>query len=173
MTSQNSPEESRNFKPNREKEDEQFQTDIFRGRKFTLADAIAKEGGTFLKGESPVPKLEQAKATIHYFIDRNLSDISGALQAILQRWLDEDTIRVARNLETPLQALLELLDSLVNNSEMLYEFVRQVDVKWGELNDERPHFQRPHQPPHPEDEYTHESVRQQLLELRRRVEASF
>ncbi|MDC0834751.1 hypothetical protein POG22_17325 [Geitlerinema sp. CS-897] len=141
-------------------------------RKFTLADAIAKEGGTFLKGESPVPKLEQAKATIHYFIDRNLSDISGALQAILQRWLDEDTIRVARNLETPLQALLELLDSLVNNSEMLYEFVRQVDVKWGELNDERPHFQRPHQPPHPEDEYTHESVRQQLLELRRRVEAS-
>jgi hypothetical protein len=40
---------------------------------------------------------------------------------------------------------------------------------WGEMNDERPHFQRPGQPPHPDDEYTHESVYQQLVELSDRL----
>lgn len=45
------------------------------------------------------------------------------------------------------------------------EFVRQVDVRWGELYQERPMFQRPGQAPAPEDEYTDESVRQILTSL--------
>ena len=43
--------------------------------------------------------------------------------------------------------------------------MRQVDIKWGQMYGERPHFQQPGQPPHPDDEYTHESVRQDLLDL--------
>ncbi|MBO9999923.1 MAG: hypothetical protein J7641_13155 [Cyanobacteria bacterium SID2] len=138
---------------------------MLKGREFSLADVIGLEGGSFLKGESPVPKLEQAIAEIHNFIDRSLPDVSGVLQATLYRWVDEDVVRVSQNLDVPLQALLELLESIVDNSQLLYELVRQVDVKWGEMNSERPYFQHPEQAPHPNDEYTHESVRRQLVDL--------
>ena len=60
-----------------------IQREILSGRKFTIAEAIGREGGSFLKGESPVPKLAQAIAELQMFINQNLSDSSGALQAVL------------------------------------------------------------------------------------------
>ena len=72
---------------------------------------------------------------------------------------------VGQHLAHPLQALLGLLKSIVENPPILYELVRQVDMQWGQMNNERPYFQRPGQLPHPNDEYTHESVEQQLCEL--------
>jgi hypothetical protein len=62
-------------------------------------------------------------------------------------------------------ALNEILSTLLDNQDLLYEFVRQVDHKWGQLYGERPYFQQPGQLPHPEDEYTHESVRLKLMKL--------
>ncbi len=144
---------------------EEIQPDLLRSRKLTLADLIQREGGSFMKGESPVPFLVQIKTEINTFISRNLPDVPGALQAVLYRWVDEDIARISRNLDSPLKALLGLLESIVDNPTILYELVRQVDMKWGEMNDERPHFQRPGQLPHPDDEYTHESVDQQLRQL--------
>jgi hypothetical protein len=47
----------------------------------------------------------------------------------------------------------------LQNQAFLYELVRRVDVKWSQIYDERPYFQQPGQAPHPDDEYTHESVR--------------
>lgn len=138
--------------------------DILSGRRYSLAEAIGREGGSFLKGDSPVPKLVQAIAEIDFYIETELDD-SGALQEALQVWARNDTARVSRHLNEPLLALREIVEEIVANSYMLYEFVRQVDVKWGELNNERPHFQRPGQPPHPDDEYTHESVRSTLLQF--------
>jgi len=139
------------------------------GRKFSLAEAIAREGGSFLKGESLIPRLLQAKAEINLFIDRNLTDSSGALKAVLQALVATDDAHIGRHLSSPLDALREFLEMLVRTPQVVYELVRQVDVKWGQLSGERPHFQQPGQAPDPEDTYTHESVRQQLVTLLARL----
>ncbi|MEM9539156.1 MAG: hypothetical protein AAGA60_06545 [Cyanobacteria bacterium P01_E01_bin.42] len=141
-----------------------IQRDILSGRKYSLAEAIGREGGSFLKGESPVPRLAQAIAKLQMFVKQNLSDSSGALQAILYVDIETDS-RVSRYLDSPLIALDEILSSLLENQNLFYEFVNRVDRKWGQIYDERPYFQQPGQPPHPDDEYSHESVRSQLLEF--------
>ncbi|MGK7953422.1 MAG: hypothetical protein AB4368_32715 [Xenococcaceae cyanobacterium] len=41
-----------------------IQRAILSGRKFSLAEAIGREGGGFMKGDSPVPKLAQAIAEL-------------------------------------------------------------------------------------------------------------
>ena len=152
-------------KDERDKErDLAIQREILAGRKFSLAEAIGREGGGFLKGESPVPRLAQAIAELQMFINQNLSDSSGALQAVLYVWVKTDT-RVSQHLNSPLIALQEILTTLIDNHNLLYELVREVDQKWGQIYDERPYFQQPGQNPDPEDEYTHESVRLQLIQL--------
>ena len=145
-----------------------LQQDILDSRPFSIAEAIGREGGTFLKGESTVPKLVQVITAINTFIDRNLVDPDAALQAILHQWVKGDP-RVSQYKETPLVALEEILNSLLNNSNLLYELVRQVDIKWGQMYGERPYFQKPGQPPHPNDVYTHESVRRDLLDLQNKL----
>ncbi len=151
---------------NQEKErNKAIQMEILAGRKFSLAEAIGREGGDFLKGESPVPKLLQATTEINTFIATNLQDSSGALQAILQTWVTEDEAGVSQYLNSPLQALTQLLNKILNNSELLYELVKEVDFKWGQMYDERPYFQSPGQTPHPNDEYTHDSVEEKLRSL--------
>lgn len=145
--------------------DRELQRDILSGRKFSLADVIGQEGGSFLKGESPVPELMQAVAEINAFIAANLDDSSGALQAVLQNWVRDDQPKVSSSLSSPLVALRQIIEAILDNQELLYEFVRQVDFKWGQIYDERPYFQRPGQGPHPKDEYSHDSVREQLVSL--------
>ncbi len=142
-----------------------IQQEILSGRKFSLAEAIAREGGNFKKGESPVPKLVQATTEINTFIATNLQDSSGALQMILQTWVIQDEAGISRSLDSPLIALQGLVKNILDNSEVFYEFVRQVDFKWGQLYDERPYFQLPGQAAHPDDEYTHESVKEKLIYL--------
>lgn len=150
-------------------EDLLLQQDIIEGRPYSLAEAIGREGGTFLKGESTVPKLVQAITAVNTFIDRNLEDPSAALQAILHQWVKGDP-RVSHYKETPLLALTEILATIIDRPPLLYELVRQVDIKWGQMYGERPHFQQPGQAPHPDDEYTHESVRQDLLNLQAKLQ---
>ena len=162
---------------NSESEQEQepdlsLERDILSGRQFSLADVIGHEGGTFLQGESPVPRLVQAKSELNQFIAQHLGDSSGALQAVLQTWVQDD-LRIIENLEQPLIALREILSGITSNPEILYELVQQVDAKWGQIYGERPHFQQPGQPPHPDDEYTHTSVQKQLVQLLERVHQTF
>ena len=138
---------------------------ILKGRQFSLAELIGKEGGDFLKGESPVPKIIQLKTEINLFIRNNLNDVSGVLQAILQNWVNDDDEKITAYQETPLTALNAIIEEILNNDHLYYEFVRQVDFLWGQIYDERPYFQSPGQKAHPEDEYTHESVRIKLIDL--------
>lgn len=152
----------------RDREDLLLQQDILESRPFSIAEAIGREGGTFLKGESTVPKLVQVITAINIFIDRNLIDPEAALQAILHQWVKGDP-RVSQYKETPLYALEEILQSTIDNPHLLYELVRQVDIKWGQMHGERPYFQQPGQLPHPNDVYTHESVRQDLLDLQQKL----
>jgi hypothetical protein len=142
-----------------------IELEIRQGRKFSIADAIGKEGGSFMKGESPVPKLLQVKNELIGFVGYHLQDPAGALHAVLRDLIQSDDIVCSRNFETPLVGLIELLQPLLSQKVLLYEFVRQVDMRWGQIYGERPHFQRPGHPPHPDDEYTHESVHHQLNEL--------
>lgn len=152
-------------------QDLELQKDIYQGREFTLADFIAKEGGDFLKGESPVPKIVQLKTEINFFIKNNLKDLSGSLQAVLQDWVNISDDKISSNRENPLNALSLIIEEIISNDNLYYEFVRQVDLKWGQMYQERPYFQKPGQPPHPEDEYTHESVKIQLLDLLARIKS--
>lgn len=154
MTSE--PENSQN---------QDLQKDILSGRKFSLADLIGREGGDFLKGESPVPLLVQATTAINLFIAQNLSDLSGALQPVLQNWVKADQAKVSHHLDNPLLALSEIIKEILDNEQLLYDLVKQVDFTWGQIYQEKPYFQKLGQQPHPDDEYTHESVRAQLTKL--------
>lgn len=150
-------------------EEDGIQHEIRMARKFTLADAIGQEGGSTMKGASPVPKLTQVTTQLLQFVDRNISDSPGAMKLILQRVLRANEVVVSQHLDEPLAALREIICSILEKDSVLYEFVRQVDAKWGEIFMERPHFQRPGQEPHPDDEYTHESVRNELGEFMKKV----
>ena len=147
--------------PNQNSELEQ---ELRLGRQFSLADVISQEAGSFMKGDAAIPRPVRAITAINGFIDQHLSDSSGAVDAVLRNWVKGET-RVSQHLDQPLLALREILLLVTENPQMLYEFARQVDVKWGEIYGERPRFQQPHQPPHPDDEYTHESVQAKLCDL--------
>lgn len=145
--------------------DREIQRDILQGRKFSLSELIGREGGNFLKGESPVPKLVQATTQINTFIAKHLKDPSGALQYIMQGWVDADQQVVSEYLDQPLVALSQIVKKILENEELFYELVRQVDFQSSKLTGDRPYFQKPGEAPHPDDEYTHESVKHQLLDL--------
>jgi hypothetical protein len=148
----------------------EIQQELRLSRKFSLADAIGQEAGDFMKGESPVPKLVQVKTELSHLVSENLQDSSGALQVVLGRWITADESRISRYLNTPADALIELIQRILKTPDSLYELVRQADSLWGEMYDERPYFQRPGQAPHPDDEYTHESVREALAHCLRRLQ---
>ncbi|MGD1942912.1 MAG: hypothetical protein ACFB0G_16545 [Leptolyngbyaceae cyanobacterium] len=156
---------SRSQSNQKSESDQAIEQEIRRGQKFSMAAAIGQEAGDFLKGESPVPKLLQVKNELRGFVGQHLADPSGALQAVLQDLIQSDDVICSRYFDAPLQALVELLRPMTVQDALLQDLVRRVDMRWGEIYDERPRFQQPGQPPHPEDEYTYESVRQQLIAL--------
>ncbi|MGD1859364.1 MAG: hypothetical protein ACFB0E_05255 [Leptolyngbyaceae cyanobacterium] len=145
--------------------DRALEQEIRQNRKFSVAAAIAQEGSDFLKGESLVPPLVRVKNELIVFIRNHLSDPEGALQAILLDDIQADDVVCSRYFEAPLQALIELVQPLVTQEAALWAFVRRVDMRWGQLYGERPHFEVPGQPPHPDDQYTVTSVRSQLQDL--------
>jgi hypothetical protein len=144
---------------------DEVQRDIRALQKFSMAGAIGRAGSGLLKGESPVSPQEQALVALTQWIDQQVSDPSGALKSILRRRIRSSSQLVASHLQQPYRALREMIESILASDYGTREFVRQVDVRWGELYQERPMFQRPGQAPAPEDEYTDESVRQILTSL--------
>lgn len=139
-----------------------IQQELRLSRPFTLADAIGQEAGNFMKGESPIPRLHQARHGAQQALKESLVDGPGALHRVLDQWLVDDERRLSRYLEQPVEAVKDLLAAVLRSPTTLYELVRQTDVTWGQIYDSRPHFQQPGQPAHPDDEYTHESVRKTL-----------
>ncbi|MEL6322463.1 MAG: hypothetical protein AAFQ57_17745 [Cyanobacteria bacterium J06626_14] len=147
-------------------DDSGLQQEIRRGRPFSLAEAIGREGGEFLKGYSPVPRLVQARRIVIVFISRHLEDRAGALQAILIHWVESDDAGLSQHIDQPLEALISILDAVLQTPATLHELTRQVAVKWGQMSDERPHFQIPGEPAHPDAEYSHESIHRTLTQFR-------
>ena len=139
--------------------DKKIKQDILMNQRFSMGSAISRAGEGMLQGASAVPRLRQARAEIFAFIDKNISDSSGALIAVLREKVKLYDSVIASNFDAPIAALKELLDGIMSNEAAFYEFVRQADVKCGQLFQERPYFQQPGQEAHVNDEYTHESVR--------------
>lgn len=148
---------------------ENVQGEVRMQQTFTLEGAIGRAAGGAMKGASPVPRLDQAMTELIRFVNQHTHDPSGALKSILRRRIQAGEVIVGQHLEAPLQALQAIVQPVLENDVRLHEFVRQVDVRWGELFCERPHFQQPGQSPHPDDEYTHDSVRRDLVDLLERV----
>lgn len=144
---------------------DEVQREIRARQKFSMAGAIGRAGSGLMKGESPVSQQEQALATLTQWIDQQVSDPSGALKSVLRRRVRSSNLLVASHLQQPCNALREMIETILASEYGTREFVRQVDVRWGELYQERPLFQRAGQAPDPEDDYTHESVRQTLTLL--------
>ena len=168
---QTETEQTANSQPNNEFAIEfasDLQQEIRQGRKFSIAEAIGREGGSFMKGESAVPRPVRAANTIKQFLDSQLVDPSSAFATTLFTWATAD-IRLSRQLDTPLVALTQILESLLSEPTTFHEFFRQVAIAHANLTGERPHFQSLGQPPHPDADYTHESIQAQLSALIRHI----
>ncbi len=139
-------------------------------RKFTIAEAIGREGGNFMKGESAIPRPLRATTEINQFVITHFPNPSGPVSATLQSWAKED-IRVSRYLDTPLIALSLILESLLNEPSTFQEFFRQIAIAQSKLTGDRPHFQRPNHPPHPDAAHSHDAVKQQLSNLLQKLQA--
>ncbi len=156
-----------------DKKSKKIEEELKKQQKFSMASAIGRSGGGgMLKGASPIPKQDQATNQIKDFVREQCSDPSGAIKSILNRRVKSSTTLIEKHLDNPKAALAELLQSILNKDTVLYEFVRQVDVRWGEMYQERPMFQQPGDSAHPDDEYTHESVKADLTSLLQTVQNS-
>ena len=144
---------------------DELQREMLAQQKFSVAAAIGRAGSGLMKGESPFSRQEQAITVLTQWIDQQTSDPSGALKSILRRRVRNNEMLLANHLQQPLNALQEMINTILASDYAIEEFVRQVDVRWGELHQERPLFQRSGQAPDPADEYTHESVRRDLILL--------
>lgn len=142
-----------------------LQREIRSGRKFSLSEAIGRAGSSFLKGsQDMVPRPLRALAVINEFIEQHLNDSDGALKNCLKRWIKAD-VRIGKYLDEPLEALHRILLDIVQQPPILYEFARQVAIEWGQMNGERPHFQKPGTEPHPDMVYTHQLIQETLTQL--------
>lgn len=103
------------------------------------------------------PSKAKALAIINQFLHDKTKDSWACLHPILLQWAEQDEL-LASNLAQPLVALRHTIEGILARKESLYEFVRQIDVRYAETHHERPIFQKPGEAPHPDDEYTHESV---------------
>ncbi|MGB3766624.1 MAG: hypothetical protein WA947_08690 [Phormidesmis sp.] len=150
--------------------DQSLVREIRTQRKFTLAEAIGREGSNFMKGESAIPRPLRATAAINQFITTHLPSPSGPVSTVLQSWAKED-VRVSRHLDAPLIALSQIIKSLLNEPTTFQEFFRQLAIAQSKLTGDRPHFQPPNHPPHPDAVHSHESVTQQLADLLQKLQA--
>ena len=145
--------------------DAELEREIRQGRKFTAKDAIGRMlGPGAMKGGSAVSRVQEAETGIGTWLRSNLTDSTGALQALLHRQLKGSEL-LLNNLDQPLLALANYCQQVLASGYRLEELVREADVEWGRRMDERPHFNREGSPPDPDDPYTSDSVRRALGEV--------
>lgn len=142
-----------------------LQREIRLGRKFSLSEAIGREGSGFLKGsQAAVPRPLRAQAAIYHWLEQHQNDPHGALLPCLKAWIKDD-VRIGKYLDAPLLALRLIVSDIVASPEILYEFSRQVAIEWGHINGERPLFQRPNTDAHADAVYSHDYIQALLAQL--------
>ena len=156
---------SNNQDTQRSEADAELEREIRKERKFTLSEAIGRMAGPgAMKGESPIPRMQQAGAEIEGWLRRHLADAGGALQVVLLRRVNESEL-LLKNFEQPLVVLAGCCQRILGSEHLLKELVRDADIEWARTMGERPHFEKAGFPPDPDDPYTVESVRSALFGL--------
>ena len=149
----------------RSEADGELEREILQGRKFTLEEAVARMAGPgAMKGESPVTRLRQCELEIESWLEVHLADAGGALPVVLHRRVSGSEL-LLECLDQPLTALASYCERILDSDYLLKEFVREADVEWGRVTDERPYFEKAGLGRHPNDPYTIDSVRNTLLKL--------
>jgi hypothetical protein len=147
--------------------DAEIEREIRAGRKFSMAETIGRMAGPgMMKGVSPVSGQQQAVAEIQEYLSRHLPDAGGVLPGVLLRQVKESEL-LLKDFDRPLVVLVGYVQQILASEHGLKELVREVDVEWGRVFGERPHFETDGCPPDPEDPYTFESVRSALTQLAR------
>jgi hypothetical protein len=156
---------SNDREPQRSNADAQLEREIRNEREFTLAEAIGRMAGPgAMKGESPIPRLQQAEVEIETWLKRHVADAGGALQTVLLRRVKESEL-LLNNFDKPLFVLASYCQQILRSDYLLKEIVRDADIEWGHLFGERPHFEIEGSAPDPDDPYTVDSVRTSLSGL--------
>ncbi len=152
-------------KPQRAEAEAELEKEIRAGRKFSLAEAIGRLAGPgAMKGASPTPRLRQAELEIGSWLRSHLVDAAGALELVLHRRV-KDSDLLLNNYDQPLVVLAAYCRRVLDSDYDLQNLVRDVDIEWGRVMEERPHFDRGPSSHDPDDPYTIESVRRALSEL--------
>ena len=145
--------------------DAELEQEIRQGRKFSLADAIGRAGGSgVMKGESAVPRLRQAELEIDAWLSSHLADGGGPFEVVLHRRVIASELML-ESLDRPLAVLAAYCRRVLDSECLLEELVRDIDVEWGRVMGERPHFETAGAPSHPDDPYTVARVRSALSDL--------
>jgi len=160
---------SDNQDPQRSDADAELEREIRDGRKFTLEEAIGRLAGPRgLKGESPITRMRQAEFAIESCLRSHLADMGGPLEVVLLRYLKGSEL-LLHNFEQPMAVLASYCQRVLDSDYLLKELVRDADVEWGRVMQERPYFEKEGSPHHPDDPYTVESVRKALSNLLERL----
>jgi hypothetical protein len=142
-----------------------LESEVRQSRKYSMEDAIGRLAGPgSLKGASPVSRQQQAENEISGWLCSNLEDPAGALRLVLARQL-EGSQALLGNLDRPLAVLTDHCERMLASDSQLRELVREADVEWARLMDERPHFEQAGASPHRDDPYTIGSVRALLKKV--------
>src|SRR3954466_5626670 len=145
--------------------DAELEREIREGRKFTLEEAIGRMAGPgAMKGESPVTRMQQAEIEVGTWLRSNLTDSGGALEVVLHRRVKGSEL-LLNNFDEPLVVLASYCQQVLDSDYLLKEVVRDLDIEWGRVMRERPHFEKEGSSPHLDDPYTIESVRRALSEI--------
>jgi hypothetical protein len=142
--------------------DAELEREIRDGRKFSMAEAIGRMAGHgAMKGASPVSRTRQAAMEVEDWLEQNVSAASAELQSVLLSHV-AGSERLLHDSAQPLTVLAAYCQRILDSDYLLKELVREADVEWGSVQQERPIFEREGSPPNPDDPYTWESVRKTL-----------
>lgn len=138
-----------------------------------LAGALlGRDGGGHLRGASPTPILQQAMMELDQWLRDHVAAPDTALRNVMLRRLAADPDRLEAAAGLPGRLLAAWIPPLLASPELLADLVREVDMEWGRLNQERPYFESPERPPHPDDPYTVAGVRTLLTEVLAQAQAA-
>jgi hypothetical protein len=153
-------------------EEAEIEREILQQRKFTLEEAIGRLAGPgAMKGESPIARMRQAEIEIETWLSDHLPEAKSELATVLSRQVKASEL-LLNNFDQPLIVLAGYCRQVLDSPYRLSELVREVDVEWGRLMDERPHFEIEGRPPHPDDPYTIATVQSDLNEVLNQLAAS-
>ncbi len=144
-----------------------------RARSADLASLLAgHDAGSHLRGASPTPVVARALLEVRQWLTEHLRDREGSLTTVLLRHLAGATDLLEANLGRPQRTVARWLQKVLARPALVEDLVRETDRQWGHQYQERPHFERRGEPPHPEDPYTVAGVTAELERLRQQAAAA-